>query len=58
MKIEKDKELGKCKNCGEMVYRADFISFEDDYPYEIEGYYFHERCIMEYAKRNWSINAL
>lgn len=48
--------IGKCEECGENVYRAEERNFEDDYPYKIENLYFHEHCVMSYARFNWAIN--
>lgn len=53
--IDKRKPIGICEECGEEVYENDDISFEDDAPFTIENMWFHERCIMQYARSNWRV---
>ena len=48
--------IGCCEGCGHDVFKADECSFEDDKPMLIERLYFHERCVMPYARNHWSLN--
>lgn len=54
--IDTRKKIGICEECGHEVYAKDDCFFEDDTPYLIERSYFHEGCIMDYAKKNWKLH--
>ena len=49
----KSHEIGTCEECGEPIYDDDYAEYEEDKGYKIEGCYFHERCIIPYANKNW-----
>lgn len=50
------KPLGYCAECGYEVYKADECFSDDDAPMMIERSYFHERCVMAYARSHWKLD--
>ena len=49
------RPLGYCAECGYDVYKHDKCTYEEDKPMMIERKWFHEKCVMPFARSHWSV---
>ena len=49
------RPLGYCAECGYAVYEEEACLTEEDTPLLIERKYFHDRCVMTFAREHWAI---